>query len=141
MTRHNNGLPWKQFEQRTRQCVTDYAGVRRTKKSLQLALDTLFALAKQEEQLVADDLHGMMRVHESRNIRLNAEIMSTAALAREETRTGSAHRRLDFPETDDDKFRQFMVVDKGADGKARVKTLDSNLPLSAVFARESQSLS
>lgn len=141
MTRHNNGLPWKQFEQRTRQCVTDYAGVRRTKKSLQLALDTLFALAKQEEQLVADDLHGMMRVHESRNIRLNAEIMSTAALAREETRTGSAHRRLDFPETDDDKFRQFMVVDKGADGKARVKTLDSNLPLSAAFARESQSLS
>ena len=141
MTRHNNGLPWKQFEQRTRQCVTDYAGVRRTKKSLQLALDTLFALAKQEDQLVADDLHGTMRVHESRNIRLNAEIMSTAALAREETRTGSAHRRLDFPETDDEKFRKFMVVDKGADGKARVKTLDSNLPLSAVFARESQSLS
>jgi succinate dehydrogenase/fumarate reductase flavoprotein subunit len=138
IARRDNGLPWKEFERRTRQCVTDHVGVRRTRRSLKLALDTLFALAKQEDHLVADDLHGMMRVHESRNIRLNAEIMSTAALAREESRTGSAHHRLDFPDQNDEKFRKFMVVDKGADGKARVKTLDSNLPLSASFDRVSQ---
>lgn len=136
-TRRDNGLPWQQFEQRTRQCVTDYAGVRRTRYSLLHALDTLHALAKQEDHLIADDLHGMMRVHESRNIRLNAEIMSTAALAREESRTGSAHRRIDFPQANDEKFRKFIVVDKGEGGKARVRYLDSGLPLSAGFARVS----
>lgn len=135
----NNGLPWKEFEQRTQKIVTDHVGVRRTGKGLQLALDALMALAKDEEQLVADDLHGTMRVHESRNIRLNAEIMATAALARKETRTGSAHRRLDFPASDDANFRKFMVVDQGRDGKARVRPLDADLPLSASFARVSQS--
>jgi succinate dehydrogenase/fumarate reductase flavoprotein subunit len=134
-----NGLPWKDFEQETRRIVTDYAGVRRTDTGLRLALDALTALAKKEEQLVADDLHGTMRVHESRNIRLNAEIMTTAALARKETRTGSAHRRLDFPKPDDENFRKFMVVDQGNDGKARVTPLDANLPLSASFARVAQS--
>jgi hypothetical protein len=32
-----------------------------------------------------------------------------------------------------------MVVDKGDDGKTRVTPLDANLPLSASFARMSQS--
>ena len=77
--------------------VTDYVGVRRSEKGLRLALDTLSALAKRENELSADNLHGVMRVHEARNIRLNAEIMATAALARQETRTRSSHRRLDFP--------------------------------------------
>jgi succinate dehydrogenase/fumarate reductase flavoprotein subunit len=135
----NNGLPWKEFEQKTRKVVTDYVGVRRTGKGLQLALNALIALAKDEEQLVADDLHGTMRVHESRNIRLNAEIMTAAALARKETRTGSAHRRLDYPTSDDENFRKFMVVDQGKDGKTRIRPLNADLPLSASFARISQS--
>ena len=65
--------------------------------------------------------------------------MTTAALARKETRTGSAHRRLDFSETNDKDFRKFMIVDQGKDGKARITPLDADLPLSASFARASQS--
>ncbi len=129
-----NGVAWKEFENDTRDVVTDYVGVRRTAKGLQLALDTLRALAKQEPRLKADDLHGVMRVEEAINVRLNAEIMATASLAREETRTGSAHWRLDFPETDDKNWRKFVIVERGANGPS-VRTLPVDQPLSAAFDR------
>lgn len=128
------GVSWMRFEDETRQTVTDYVGVRRTEKGLKLALQTLQALAKREPQLKADDLHGLMRVHESKNIRLNAEIMATASLARKETRTGSAHWRLDYPATDDRNWRKFVLVERGEDG-AVVRTLSADRPLSDAFAR------
>ncbi len=135
--KRNDGLPWKAFEAEIRHTVTDYAGVRRSAKSLQLALDTLAALAKQEDKLAADDLHGLMRVQESRSIRLNAEIMTSAALVRTETRTLSAHRRLDFPETDNVNWRKFVLVERGANGAPSVRTLEASQPLAAAFARKS----
>ncbi|MGW8184159.1 MAG: FAD-binding protein [Burkholderiales bacterium] len=128
------GIAWREFEDGVRQTVTDHVGVRRTDKGLRLALRTLQALAKQEPQLKADDLHGLMRVNESVNIRLNAEIMASASLARKETRTGSAHWRLDYPKTDDEHWRKFVIVERGADGPA-VRTLSTDRPLSDAFAR------
>ncbi|MEO8440943.1 MAG: FAD-binding protein [Betaproteobacteria bacterium] len=129
-----NGVPWKQFENETRDIVTDHVGVRRTAKGLQLAIAALRALARQEPRLKADDLHGVMRVQESVNVRLNAEIMATASLAREETRTGSAHWRLDFPQTDDRAWRKFVIVERGGTGPT-VRTLDVDQPLAAAFDR------
>jgi succinate dehydrogenase/fumarate reductase flavoprotein subunit len=129
------GVSWKQFEDETRRTVTDYVGVRRTEKGLQLALRTLQALAKQEPQLKADDLHGLMRVNESINIRLNAEIMASASLVRHETRTGSAHWRVDYPSVDDEHWRKFVVVERGRDGPA-VRTLSTDRPLSDAFSRD-----
>ncbi len=136
-----DGLPWKTFEAEIRQTVTDYVGVRRSKKGLDLALETLMSLAKREDELAAEDLHGMMRVQEARSIRLNAEIMTNAASARTETRTRSAHRRIDFPETDNDNWLKFIVVEKGKDGSPSIRTVDASSPLSSSFARRSQSSS
>ena len=127
-------MSWRQFEDRTRETVTDYVGVRRTEKGLRLALDALRALARQEPTLAAGDLHGLMRVHEAKNIRQNAEIMAAASLARRETRTGSAHWRLDYPRTDDANWRKFVLVERGGDGPA-VRTLSTDRPLSDAFAR------
>jgi succinate dehydrogenase/fumarate reductase flavoprotein subunit len=75
-----------------------------------------------------------MRVHEAKNIRMNAGIMATASLARTETRTGSSHRRLDFPQTDEANWRRFVVVQRGEQGPA-VRTLSTEQPLAAAFAR------
>ncbi len=47
-------------------------------------MDTLRALAKREPALQAPDLHSLMRVHEAKNVRMNAEIMTAASLARAE---------------------------------------------------------
>lgn len=129
-----DGMPWKRFEDEMRQTVTDYAGVRRTDRGLRLAIETLRSLATREPQLKADDLHGLMRVHEAKNVRMNAEIMATASLARTETRTGSAHWRLDHPKPDEKNWRKFVVVECGADGPA-TKTLSTDQPLSAAFGR------
>lgn len=129
-----DGLPWKEYEETTRQTVSDYVGVRRNDRGLKLALDTLHALAKREPTLKADDLHGLMRVHEAKNIRMNAEIMATASLARQETRTGSSHFRMDYPQTDDANWRKFVIVERGADGPV-TRTLSTDQPLSAAFSR------
>ena len=128
------GMGWRELEDTTRQTVTDYVGVRRTDKSLRLALETLKSLAQREATLRADDLHGLMRVHEARNIRLNAELMATASLARKETRTGSSHCRLDYPQTDDQNWRKFVIVSRGADGPT-VRTLPTDRPLADAFVR------
>jgi adenylylsulfate reductase subunit A len=129
-----NGISWKDFESRTRQTVTDHVGFRRTEKGLRMALDTLMALARKEPQLEADDLHGLMRVTESRNIRLNAEIMATASIPRHETRTGTTHWRMDYPETDEKNWRKFIIVEKGENGPA-LRMLESSRPLSSAFSR------
>jgi adenylylsulfate reductase subunit A len=129
-----DGLPWKAFEDETRRTVTDYAGVRRNDHGLRLAIRTLRALARREPQLRADDLHGLMRVHEAKNVRLNAELMATASLARTETRTGSAHWRIDHPGPDEEHWRKFVVVQCGADGPV-TRTLPTDRPLSDAFAR------
>ncbi len=128
------GLPWKQFEDAVRCTVTDHVGVRRNDKGLRLALATLQALARREPELKADDLHGLMRVHESCSVRMNAEIMAAASLARTETRTGSSHWRVDHPQTDEAHWRKFVIVDRGHDGPA-VSTLPTDQPLSAAFTR------
>jgi succinate dehydrogenase/fumarate reductase flavoprotein subunit len=94
----------------------------------------LCALAKREPTMKADDLHGLMRVHEAKNIRLNAEMMATASLARQETRTGSSHFRMDYPKTDDVNWRKFVIVERGANGPV-TRTLSTDQPLSAAFSR------
>lgn len=128
------GLPWKVFEDEVRTTVTDHVGVRRDDRGLRLALRTLQALAKREPELRADDLHGLMRVHEARNIRKNAELMAAASLARTETRTGSAHWRVDYPKPNEERWRRFVLVERGGDGP-RVSTLSTSEPLSAAFSR------
>jgi adenylylsulfate reductase subunit A len=128
------GAGWKELEAATRETVTDFVGVRRTDKGLRLALETLKSLAQREAALKAGDLHGLMRVHEARNIRLNAELMATASLARKETRTGSSHCRLDYPQTDDGNWRKFVIVSRGAEGPT-VRTLSTDRPLADAFAR------
>ena len=128
------GVSWKAYEGAVRRTVSDYIGVRRNERGLKLALDTLRALARRDPDLRADDLHGLMRVHEATSIRLSAELMATAALARTETRTGSSHRRVDYPETDDVHWRKFVLVHKGAAGPD-VVTLEASEPLAAAFSR------
>ena len=129
-------ISWKSYEDEVRRTVNNYIGVRRNESGLRHALQTLHALAKREPDLKADDLHGLMRVHESSSIRLNAELMATAALARDESRTGSSHYRLDHPESDETNWKKFVIVQKGSKG-AETSTLSASEPLAAAFDRKS----
>ena len=111
-----SGDSWRDFEDRVRQIVTDYVGMRRTDKGMRHGLTQLRGLVAKEAALSADTFHSLMRTLEAKSIRQAAEIMAEVALHRTESRSGAAHRRLDYPETDDVEWKKAIVVSRDQKG-------------------------
>ena len=120
---------WKDFENQVRHIVTDFVGMRRSDRGMRHGLAQLRELASHEPHLGADSFHALMRTLESKNIRQAAEIMTEAALHRTESRSGAAHRRLDFPETDDVSWKKAIVVRRDPDGGTRMDYLIEGGPV------------
>lgn len=113
--RRESGPGWRAFEDRIRDTVTAYVGVRRTEAGIRAALDVLGELRRLEDSLAADEFHNLMRTHEAMNIRLAVELMARAALERRESRSGAAHRRLDYPNSNEVDWRKLIVLRRGHD--------------------------
>jgi adenylylsulfate reductase subunit A len=111
------GVPYWEFENIVRIITTDHFGPVKTENSLNGALIKLNRLDDAHQELKADNLHELMRVHEAMNIQQVAKITATAAMARKETRFAPYHYRADFPETDDENYCGLIVVKKGPDGE------------------------
>ena len=62
----------------------------------------------------ADNLHGLIKVHEARNVAENARLIYASALDRTESR--EQFYRSDFPETDDDEWFCLHGVTRTDDG-------------------------
>ena len=107
-----NGGSWRDLEDSVRDLVTDYVGMRRSERGLRRAHEVLLELQQQEADLRAESFHELMRTLEAKNIRLAAELMTMAAAHRTESRSGAAHRRLDFPATDDTVWRKAIVLSR-----------------------------
>jgi adenylylsulfate reductase subunit A len=107
------GMHYWEFEDIVRNITTDHFGPVKTENSLKAALQKLDGLDGVREDLKADNLHELMRVHEAMNIQQVAKITATAARARKETRFPPYHYRADFTETDDENFCGLIVVKKG----------------------------
>jgi len=118
-----DGLGWREFEDEIRSLVTDHLGLTREDRGMQRALDGLLALGRREPELAASNWHHLMRVHEATSIRLCAEILARTALERKESRSGAAHRRVDFPETSE-AWRRLIVVQRGAEGEVGLRHRD-----------------
>ncbi len=114
-----SGLRWEAFEDEIRSLVTDHLGFTREEKGMKRALDGLLTLGRREPELAAENWHALMRTHESTNIRLCAELLARAAIERRESRSGAAHRRVDFPDTDE-AWRQLIVLQRDASGEAAI---------------------
>ncbi|MEO9528506.1 MAG: FAD-binding protein, partial [Roseibium sp.] len=69
--------------------------------------------------LRAADMHELRLVHETRNMILSAEMKLRASLMRTESRC--SHYRLDYPEPDDENWRAWINIHKGADGSMRLE--------------------
>ena len=119
------GRGWFGFEERIRDVVTDYVGIRRSEKGLRKAIETLEEIEATEGELNAHSYHELMRLHESKNILLAARIMARAALSRRESRSGAAHRRVDYPATDDENWQKLIVV-RRSDGKISLEIREPN---------------
>jgi adenylylsulfate reductase subunit A len=111
------GISYPEFENVVRLITTDHFGPVKTERSLLAALEKLHRLDGATEDLKANNLHELMRVHEAMNIQQVAKITATAALARRETRFPPYHYRADFTQTDDENFCGLIVVKKGPDGE------------------------
>jgi adenylylsulfate reductase subunit A len=111
------GISYPEFENVVRIITTDHFGPVKTERSLLAALEKLHGLDGAREDLRANNLHELMRVHEAMNIQQVAKITATAALARKETRFPPYHYRADFTQTDDENFCGLIVVKKGPDGE------------------------
>ena len=109
------GMSYWEFEDIVRIITTDNFGPVKTEISLKTALEKLGRLDDAREDLKADNLHELMRVHEAMNIQQVAKITATAARARKESRFPPYHYRADFTETDDENFCGLIVVKKGED--------------------------
>jgi len=111
------GVRYQEFEDVVRSITTDHFGPVKTEISLKSAFDKLKNLDRYREELRADNLHELMRVHEAMNVQQVAKITSRAALERKETRFQPYHYRADYPETDDKNYCGLIVVRKGEDGE------------------------
>ena len=115
------GMPYWEFEEIVRNITTDHFGPVKTENSLKAALQKLDSLDAAREDLKADNLHELMRVHEAMNIQQVAKITATAARARKETRFPPYHYRADFTETDDENFCGLIVVKKGKNAEIQTR--------------------
>ncbi len=111
-----DGKGWLEAEDEVRGVVTDYVGIRRTDAGMRHALKLLDGLSTGEQRLTASSFHELMRTLECKNIRQAAEVMTHAALHRTESRSGAAHRRLDYPEPDDANWKKAIVLRRQPDG-------------------------
>lgn len=119
---------WGDFEDRIRTVVTDYVGMRRTAAGLSRAQEQLASLSAEGASLGATSFHELMRTLESKNILLAARLMAKAALHRTESRSGAAHRRLDFPLTDDESWRRAIVVSRTPQDGVHLGTMSETQP-------------
>ena len=117
----NAGMHYWEFEDIVRNITTDHFGPVKTENSLKAALQKLDSLDAAREDLKADNLHELMRVHEAMNIQQVAKITATAARARKETRFPPYHYRADFTETDDENFCGLIVVKKGKNAEIQTR--------------------
>lgn len=95
-------ISYNMFEDEIRNIVTKYVGFRRASEGLIRARRELHDLKTKELRLKADSPHELGRVVEARHVREMAEVMAIAAFERRESRSGSAHYRIDYPESKED---------------------------------------
>lgn len=112
-----SGIHYQELEEIVRIITTDHFGPVKTENSLKGALVKLDLLDTARTELVADNFHDLMRVHEAMNIQQVAKITATTAMARKETRFPPYHYRADFTETDNDNFCGLIVAKKGLKGE------------------------
>ena len=95
--------------------MAEHVGPRRTEHALTRGLEKLRRVEHYLDEIRADDLHELMRTHETRSILAVGKLMATTALYREESRNKPYHHRLDFPDSDNTNWCGLVVVRKKGD--------------------------
>lgn len=109
----NGGGPgWQDFEGQLQHLMTTYVGRDRNAIGLRQAQADLAALAEVVPTLRAGDGHELLRAHEAIDLHLFDQMMTAAALERDETRFQFllGHARSDHPTPDDERWKGVAVT-------------------------------
>lgn len=124
----SRNIDWHEFELALQRIMTEGVGPTRTGIKLETAKKKLDELKAASELVGAKNPHDLLRLHEVHNLLTVGQTSARAALFREESRFGICHNRLDFPETNDDKFLGQVVVTRGANDKWNLELRPSTNP-------------
>jgi len=105
-----SGYPYQQIEGTIRKIMSEHVGMARTDEGLRRGLEKLERLEPHLDEIKVNDLHELMRAHETRSILTVGKAMASAARFRTESRNKPYHYRLDYPETDDKNWCGLVVV-------------------------------
>lgn len=94
---------------------------RKSEETLTDALEKIKGMKKDFEKITANDWHELKLVHEADSLIRTSEISITCGLARKETR--NFHRRVEFPERDDENWLKWTLADN-KDGEIAVSFED-----------------
>lgn len=117
------GTGWREFERELQYVMTSYVGMDRNAIGLRQAAADLLGSAGGADQVGAAGGHELMRAHEAFDLRLFDELMTAAALARDETRFSflMGHHRTDHPAADDARWAGVAVQVSYRDGRPVVE--------------------
>jgi succinate dehydrogenase/fumarate reductase flavoprotein subunit len=118
---NSRSLTWQEYERELQDLMTKYVGRERNDIGLRQALEYLQSYAESAEEVHAENGHELMRAHEAFDLRLFDEMMTAAALERDETRFSflMGHYRTDHLQEDDQKWKG-VSIQVGYDGKGPV---------------------
>ena len=106
------GLRWREFEDRIRDTMSEYAGITRTESGLARAEDYLAQARDWLGELSAAGPHELVRTLEAMDLLAFDELMTRAARLRTESRFGYllGHYRADHPAPDDAQWKGRVVT-------------------------------
>ena len=120
---HSNGdTTHEPFESAIRQVMSYYMGYVRNEKGMLQALDSLDRISRLTEDLRADNMHELMRIHEAIDLLTMCRLATLCTLERKETSANTVYLRTDYPDPDPS-LNKVLAVQK-INGKPRVFWMD-----------------
>ena len=107
-----SGYPYRLIEDAIRKIMAEHVGPMRSEQGLRIGLAKLERIGQYLDEMKVNDLHELMRSHETRSILSVGKVMAHTALFRTESRNKPYHHRLDLPETDNSKWCGLVVLQK-----------------------------
>ena len=102
------GIRQEKFEAAVRQVMNYYMGYVRSGKGMSVALEKLAFIESRKDEVMAENLHELMRAHESFHLLRTCMLTTMASLERRETRF--VYRRSDYPDIDHSYDDRLLVV-------------------------------
>jgi len=122
----SRSVDWREFEDVLQRILTEGMGPVRSAWGMKQAWQNLDLLEKWKDEVRARTYHDLCRTQEVYNMLTVARCMITAARCRQESRFGQCHSRLDYPQTDDERWLGQIAVDRDPTGKPRTQFLPIN---------------